>query len=103
VIPGDFKAELDRICALFAQTERKLNEELIIKKRFSWKHDALEYPMHFEPLKGRWRIFYGDKPINDCSAVEKVDVAEVLDKFEEAYIADLNMLAERAKKAGRKE
>lgn len=102
MIPSDFKAELDRICKLFADTERKLNEELIIKKKFEWKTEALEYPMYFEPLRGRWRIFYGDKPINDCSAVEKVDVAEQLAAFEEAYIADLTKLADRAKKAGKR-
>ena len=101
MIPKDFKAELDRICALFAATERKLNEELIIKKNFEWKSPSLEYPMFFERRKGRWRIFYGDRPISDLTAVEKIDVAEQLAAFEEAYIKELSKLAERAKKAGR--
>lgn len=100
MIPSDFKAELDRICALFAQTERKLND-LVIKKNFVWQSPALEFEMRFERLKGRFRIWYGEKPISDLSAVEKIDVAEQLAAFEEAYIADLNKLADRAKKAGK--
>lgn len=102
MIPKDFKAELDRICALFAQTERDLNE-LLIKADFSWKWSELcQYYISYEKLNGRFRIFYGDRPISDLTAVEKIAVAEHIYEFKDAYVAYLNSLAERAKKAGRK-
>jgi hypothetical protein len=103
VIPSDFKADLDRICALFAQVERELND-LVIKADFSWKwRETAPYYMSFERLKGRFRIWYGDRPINDLSAVEKIEVAEHIHEFKDAYVEYLTDLANRAKKAGKQD
>lgn len=99
-IPSDFKASLDRISALFAQTEREL-ASLTIKADFTWQWSSLAMrALSFHRLKGRFRIFYGDKPINDLSAADKVEVAEHLYEFKDAYTKHLNQLAERARKAG---
>ena len=99
-IPSDFKAELDRICALFAQTERELND-LTIKADFEVDLPGLQHTMAFGRLKGRFRIWYGDRPISDLTAVEKIAVAEHLYEFKDAYTNYLTELAARARKAGK--
>lgn len=99
-IPSDFKAELDRICALFAKEERSL-QELEIKAEFTIHILGMRYDMHFAKINGRFRIWYGDKPISDLTAVEKIEVAEKLYLFKDAYIKYLTELAARARKAGK--
>lgn len=100
MIPSDFKASLDRICALFAQTERELND-LTIKADFTWQWSSLAMrALSFHRLKGRFRIFYGDKPISELTAVDKIEVAEHIYDFKDAYTKHLNQLADRARKAG---
>lgn len=99
-IPSDFKASLDRICALFAQTERELND-LTIKAEFTLHIMGLgSRQLSFHRLNGRFRIFYGDKPISELTAVDKIAVAEKLYFFKDKYVEHLNELAERARKAG---
>lgn len=104
MIPADFKAELDRIAALFAQIERELND-LTIKAEFTWNQRKLRVTM--EKINGRFRIcsgIYGHtRPIGDLPAVDKIEVAEVIYEFKDAYTKYLTELAERAKKAGRRE
>lgn len=100
MIPSDFKAELDRICALFAQVERELND-LTIKADFVWVPHSLDQSLYFRRLKGRFRIWYGDRPISDLTAVDKIAVAERIFEFKDAYVEYLTKLAERARKAGK--
>ena len=101
MIPKDFKAELDRICALFAQVERELND-LTIKSEFHVHILGMKYDLYFTKINGRFRICYGDRPASDLTAGEKIDVAEKIHEFKDLYIAHLNKLAERAKKAGKR-
>ncbi len=107
----DMPKEIDRIKDLFDGVERTLNTLTMKVEFFQEPHVCghgelfkfgVSLELGFQRFTKEWHITLNGKPMSDCSIKQKIWVAERLSQFEEDYIAHLNELAARARKAGKK-